>query len=488
MGAAEAGGLCGSGYRPIIRDSMKDRHLYFTREQWQDLAGPDWPDYDAWLQGASAPDPIVQHEIDDFEQKFRRDGAVWPIRTATACQSKWSWSTIYLNQLSTASCHRVNPTPFDLDQFDQFHNVPKKIHDRELMLRGEWPTGGCEYCRDIEDVGGFSDRMHNTAMRGLVPQELLSDPRSLSVTPTIVEIFAQNTCNLACVYCNSHVSSRIEQENQRFGAFVSNGVTITPTQVPAAAPEYFQRFMTWLDNNIQHLRRLHLLGGETFIQHDLMNSVLSVIERRANPNLSVCVFSNFNVPDRYWFDYLARFRDLQARGHIQRMELTASIDCWGAAAEYVRSGLNLDRFETKFAWAVEQDPAWLGLNVNQTITAMTIRTMPDLIDKLRYYSQNRHIGHYWEFYCGPQQFQHPRIFSGNFWRRDFERIFAAMPRDTEQQLEAIPRMQGIWNLLQAVTTPDTHGISQLHTYLDELDRRRGTDWRSIFPYLDLEAT
>jgi hypothetical protein len=328
--------------------------------------------------------------------------------------------------------------------------------------------------------------MHNSAMRGLAPPELDHDEQAVRVTPTILEIFAQNTCNLACVYCNSNLSSKIEQENHKFGRFERDGVVIHPTHVPQAADTYFDRFMTWLKQNIKHLKRLHLLGGETFLQHSLMSQVLAMLEQAPNPNLRVCVFSNFNVPDRYWFDYLGRFRDLQHQGYIDRMELTASIDCWGEQAEYVRSGLHLRRFEEKFAWAADQDPAWLALNVNQTITAMTIRTMPELIDKISFYSQNRHIGHYWEFYCGPQQFQHPRIFAWPFWQKDFERIMASMPRRTEDQLEAIPRMMGIQKVLEQQHEHDGHGVRQLHIYLDELDRRRGTDWHQVFPYLNID--
>jgi hypothetical protein len=63
----------------------------------------------------------------------------FPIKTATACQSKWAWSTIWINKGASASCHRVDPTPFDYEDFDNFHNLPKKLDDRRLMLEGNGP-------------------------------------------------------------------------------------------------------------------------------------------------------------------------------------------------------------------------------------------------------------------------------------------------------------------------------------------------------------
>ena len=88
--------------------NQENLHLYVTQQDYNNLAGPDWPHYDDFLQGHKAKELHVQQEIDDFVQMFKTDGIKFPINTKTACQSKWTWSTTYLNQLSTASCHLVS--------------------------------------------------------------------------------------------------------------------------------------------------------------------------------------------------------------------------------------------------------------------------------------------------------------------------------------------------------------------------------------------
>ena len=459
--------------------------LYLTPEQYKVYAGGDWPTYDEFIAGARPTHPDAQQYVDAMlNYTVNEQGKIFPIRTKTSCQSKWTWSTIYLDQLTTASCHRVSPSSLDLTNFDNFHNLPRKLNDRRLMLNGEWPTGGCEYCRDIENAGGFSDRQHNLEIPDLTPPELETDQNAIVVTPRIVEIFAQNTCNFSCIYCNDQLSSKIQQENLKFGEFNKDGVTIPIKLIHETTDEVFQKFLNWLEKNIHALKRLHLLGGETFLQEGLMNSVLTIIENNPNPDLQLCVFSNMNVPDKLWDRYINRIKDLQNKKHIKVFDLTASIDCWGAEAEYTRYGINLDKFEDRFAWA-SQEGDWIRLNANQTVTATTMRSMVGLIDKIRQYSKNKHIGHYFQFYTGMQMFQHPQTFSYKMWESDFEKIFEAMPKNTPSQLEAIPRMEGLQKQLQLVKQHNFDDIKKLHIYLDEIDRRRNTNWRNVFPYLDI---
>jgi len=416
----------------------------------------------------------------EYSKKF-------PINTATACQSKWTWSTIWLNRGQTSSCHRVEPVNIDPENFNNFHNLPKKIADRELMLEGQWPKGGCEYCQKIETAGGHSDRQHNNNIGGYTPKELSDNPLATHVTPRIVEIFAQNTCNLQCIYCAEDLSSKIRTENEKFGRLTVNGADLIIGKYlnelsPEQNDEYFDKFIQWLDDNIQGLARLHLLGGETFIQHNLMKRIFDVIERKPSPNLQLNIFSNFNAPEKHFYGYINQIKEYCKSKNIGRFDLTCSIDCWGPEQEYIRSGLNLEKLEKYLAWAAEQSEDWLYLNINQTISCMTIKTMPDLIKKLNQYSQHRHIGHYFEFVTG-YKWQHPEIFDYSMWENDFTRIFDVMQSATDEHKEAIARMQGIQQHLQYHGKHHQMNIEKLHRYLDELDSRRNTNWRTLFPYL-----
>lgn len=472
----------------------KNLSLYVTAEDYDAWAGPDWPAYQDYLQGANGNDQLIQKEIQQFTDLKIRDGIRFPILQKPACQSKWTWSTLWLNEQASSSCHRAGKNYFDLDNFDQFHNLPKKIQDREMMLRGQWPeTGGCSYCREIEEAGGWSDRQHNNEIRGLTPVELESDQGAVRVSPRLVEIFAYNTCNMSCLYCNANLSSKIQNENAKFGRFDKGGVHIPVMTVHETKKEFLQKFLHWLQNNMMQLKRLHLLGGETFLQHNLVEPVLDVIEHHPNPDLELCMFSNLMVPDKNWNQYMHRIQQLHRNGCIKIFDLTVSIDCWGREAEFVRWGLDLAQFERRLLWAVQQPQDWLRITVNQTICSLTMRTMPELMGKITEWQRHRPIGQYFEFVNwdgipnGFGQWLHPKWFGWQFWQADVERILAAVPQHTAQQLDVYQRLDGIFTLLRQNPDPDPEMIKKLHIYLDEMDRRRGTQWRSIFPYLDTHA-
>ena len=147
---------------------------------------------------------------------------VFPIKSDTACLLKWAWSTVYLGQGTSSSCHRTDQAPIPPDNFASFHNLPNKVAARELMKSGSWPKGGCQYCEKIEAAGGMSDRqyqLHAGHEQDRTPEELLTDPEAVEVVPTILEVYFNNTCNMACLYCGSHFSTKWEEENKRFGVF-----------------------------------------------------------------------------------------------------------------------------------------------------------------------------------------------------------------------------------------------------------------------------
>lgn len=162
------------------------------------------------------------------------------------------------------------------------------------MLDGKWPQGGCEYCQKIENVGGVSDRQNHLKIPNLVPPELDSNPLAVNVSPRILEIYFNNTCNLACVYCWDGFSSKIEQENRKFGRFDQQGVVIENKSHATNQSDLTQVFWDWMKKNCQTLERLHILGGEPFYQADFYRC-FDFFESNPCPKLELNVVSNLIV-------------------------------------------------------------------------------------------------------------------------------------------------------------------------------------------------
>lgn len=415
---------------------------------------------------------------------------IFPIKTKTACALKWEWSTVFLNDGTTSSCSRVGRHPVSLEEFDNFHNIPEKIKQRETMLQGEWPQpepylnadDGCRYCEKIEAAGGQSDRQFHLQVPDLTPKELDQEPWATKVTPTILELFINNTCNLACTYCHPQNSSQIEAENIKFGHFEKNGLVIKSAEIDRTLnSQYIDRMFSWMENNSNELRRLHILGGEPFYIKEFYR-LLDFFQEHPNPNLEFNLISNFMVDSDKLAQVLDTMRVMTINRCVKRFDITVSLDCWGPEQELARWGLKLDQLERNFEQLL--DKPWIYVNIQSALSPLTIKRFPDLIEKIKHWKKHRKVQHHFQPIFSPA-YHNPDIFGPEFWQKDLDKALSLMPRDEWQEKIAYDYLKGIISQIQnGCKKPDL--VVKFKTHLDELDRRRGTNWRSLFPYLDIE--
>lgn len=401
----------------------------------------------------------------------------FPIKTSTACQLKWTWSSLYLYNGETNSCHRVQRSAIP-ENFD-FHNTPKKIQDRQLMLQGLWPQGGCEHCQQVEAAGGRSDRQFQTEIPDLYPPELDIDTTAVHVTPRLVEVYLDNVCNMSCIYCEDKFSSRIHAENEKFGRFEYKNLVIDNISKRAENfDELQEKFWRWLDANYHEVYRLQVLGGEPFFQSQF-ETFMEFLESHANPKLEFNIVSNLKVSKDRLESTINRIKNLIRDKKIKRFDLTCSIDCWGAEQEYIRHGIDMEFWRKNFEYVCSQK--WIKVNINQTITNLGMKSMPDLIEYVNEIRKTRDVEHYFQkVYRNPHMY--PEIFGPEFFNSDFEKILAAMPDSTWQQKSAKDMMRGVQLEIQRHNKNNAE-IENLYIFLEENDRRRGTNWKKTFPWL-----
>ena len=401
----------------------------------------------------------------------------FPIKTKTSCQLKWAWSTIYLNTGVTKSCHRTGESVITSENFMDFHNTPKKIRERNKMLAGEWPKNSCGYCKKIEDTGGVSDRIRMSAIPNLSPMELETNAQATRIEPTLVEVYLSNTCQMSCLYCHPTLSSSIESENRKHGNFKKLGVDLKNNKnnfkdlVPA--------FWEWFKIGFKKIKRLHVLGGEPFYQKEF-EKMLDMIEQYPNPDCELNVVTNLMVSEEKLKYFVDRFYSLCKIRAIKRVDITCSIDCWGQEQEYVRYGINLAHWEKNFNYLMNKN--WLVLNINQTISVLTIKTMPNLLKKLNAWRQIRPVGHFFSGVDPAPNYLKAEIIGENFFDVDTKEILELMPNNDEQNNAAKEYMTGILNHINT-SKRNREQLVNLIIFLDEKDRRRGTNWKIVFPWL-----
>jgi hypothetical protein len=357
-----------------------------------------------------------------------------------------------------------------------------------MMLRGEWPQGGCQYCEKIETAGGMSDRQYQLHARhdhDRTPHELFEDPATLEVVPTILEVYFNNVCNMACLYCGSHFSTKWEEENRRFGVFKQGNVNFgynTPSN-----PNYermladFWKYLT--DNDrYKHIRYYQILGGEPFFQTEFDTSI-DFWESHPNPELTFNIITNLKVPPKKFRAYIDRFGKMVESGALKRLQITGSIDAWGPQEEYVRWGLDLAEWTENWEYLLDKD--WVVMCVNSAVSALTIKTAPELVEKINEWNDRRNpwnpISYSFMSVMTPPEMV-PDIFGPGVFEQDFERLLAAMRERNPSEVSAKEHMRGI--IKQIVAGPrNAERIADLKVYLTEIDRRRGTNWLELFPWL-----
>jgi len=391
---------------------------------------------------------------------------------------------------TTASCHRVTHDPYEFkDNKMNFHNIKTKLEARIKMLKGEWPGRGCEHCKSTEDAGGHSDRMSHLNMQGVTaPKELEKDTTAVDVTPTQLEIYFSNTCNLKCIYCNSKFSSTIDNENRIHGQF-DYGFEDNPGGAPIRIygkieinpniKEDTDKLFAWLEEHIHELNKVMILGGEPFLQKETERMV-ELLERTSNPNLTLVVFSNLTVDTYRVQKWLARMWRLVEQGKLNNLQVVGSLDCWGPQAEYVRNGLDLKKYMENFEFILNKTR--ITPSINSALMALTIPTLPDLIKQMNTWSKIREV--YWS---GMKAGDHMRPYlNPTIFGKDIVPLGLQKAVDIfETHGDAIKEAQ-LNNLIGIKTeceksAPNLWDQKMLRVYVEELDRRRGLDYKKLFP-------
>lgn len=414
------------------------------------------------------------------------ESRVFPIKQGVACQLKWSWNTLRLAESSSASCHRVQGVKLTPENFADIHNHPTWVEHRQLQLNGMFPQAGCEYCESIEKSGGVSDRILHSHEEDVYPPELDTDPLAVQVTPRMLEVFINNRCNLACIYCDESNSTKIHHENKKFGYGVK-GINDTLPIVRKIIPQVpfvddydalLEEFFKYLDSKYSTLRKLNVLGGEPFYQKEFFRLV-DFLADRENKNLDFTVVSNLMVSRTVLEEYVDKMKFMLTKRKLRQLNITASLDCFGPEQEYVRHGVELEKWKENFEYLAKHK--WIYITVNNTITSLTIKTLPELIMYINDIRKHRHINHSFSLVDGRPHL-HPEIFGPDYFEQELARVISLMPTVDTWSQKSVEYMQGIKNRL-ARSTEDKTKQNYLKLYLDEIDRRRGTDWRSVFPWL-----
>jgi hypothetical protein len=310
------------------------------------------------------------------------------------CLAKWTQVTMHLQLGHTHSCHHPKTHQIPLRELKRnptaLHNTMYKKRRRKEMLEGQRPEE-CDYCWNVEDSSNrFSDRTFKSAENWSYPY--MDEIKQLGwrddYNPKYVEVSFSNACNFKCSYCGPAFSTQWMVEAEKYGAYPTtdgfNDIEYLkqegkmPMSVTQPNP-YVDAFWNWWPNLYEDLHTFRITGGEPLMSQDTWK-VLDYILEHPNPNknLNLAINSNLGVPDKLVDRFIEKVSKICDEGRVKEFVIFTSVDSWGAQAEYIRNGLEFNRFWDNCHKVLEKCPKVI-LTYMVTYNALSVPNYDKLI-------------------------------------------------------------------------------------------------------------
>jgi organic radical activating enzyme len=410
------------------------------------------------------------------------------------CSAKWLMATMHFGMGENHSCyhppiHRWNLEDVKRDP-SMLHNTQHKIEQRRQMMNGEKPKE-CYYCFDMEAINPnvVSDRKRFTNEQYAIErrQEILDSP-ARPINPSYLELSFSNVCNFGCSYCSPGQSSKWENEVRKYGSYPVEDPTVHKDKMHEMILEdenpYIDAFWKWLPDAYKDLKYLRITGGEPLATRNFMK-LLDFVATNHNPNLTLVVNTNLCVPDKNLEAFFEKATTLLNAKTIKGLEVYTSMDTWGPQAEYIRDGLDIQRWESTVRRVSEQ--FHVPIRVMVTFGLMSIFNFKTFVEKV---IQMRNEGIDIMFNCArlvdPKQFD-LRILpdSADQYFTKTNTFIVDNGQVTNVERETWQMVYDFWRTRNSTMTPEDKAwrTDQFSKFINEYDKRRNKNFKENFPEL-----
>ncbi len=431
------------------------------------------------------------------------------------CLAKWTQVTIHLQMGQTHSCHHPSTHKIPVSELirnpSALHNTKYKKERRKEMLDGKRPSE-CEYCWNVEDNSDkFSDRVYKSHEPWSHPhmEEIKNLDWRADFNPRYVEVAFSNICNFKCSYCGPSFSSQWVQESKKFGGYPTfenfNNLEYLNSigQMPIPHTEhnpYVEAFWKWWPELYRDLHTFRITGGEPLLMNDTWK-ILDYIINEPNPNrdLKLGINSNLGSPDDLIDRLIDKIKIIEDNNLVKELVLYTSCDTWGNQAEYIRNGMEFNRFWDNVTKILSKTNRVVIVFMS-TYNALSVFNYDKLIRgvhslKKQFNSNDR----YWN----------PAVFlDSSYLRYPLHQSVQVLPYDLSDNIynhylladslrdhtDTFPGFVDIevdkikriydWMISPQDTNQQMRNRHDFYKFFSEHDKRRGTDFIKTFPELE----
>jgi hypothetical protein len=297
-------------------------------------------------------------------------------RLCCASREKASWATQYIDLEKSNNDSDYKPATLE-----EHWNSPYMMDIRKRLMAGE-EISQCQVCNDkILNINTYRGYFNNSLFGHKIDEafEKTNDDGYTEMKPISYDYRISNLCNFKCRMCGDQLSSQWEAEKRMMGHY-DNGHDAWATKKYKPLIENFQKEVAekelWDAVYEKRIEEIYWVGGEPLmwdIHWDIMKYLVDTGQSkdvivRYNTNLSRTSYKGINL-----YDLLP---------HFKYVNVSASVDGVGDNVEYVRHGLDWDKWLQNFKDGLFLNKIYGdgGVVLDVTITSVGLLSMKELFD------------------------------------------------------------------------------------------------------------
>ncbi len=385
--------------------------------------------------------------------------------------------------------------PLDAFNNDYMKNV------RKTMLNGKVPAS-CTKCFEEESNNVASKRvweMYEWIREGLDIEKLVRETSEDGSVPPVLkylDLRLGHTCNLKCVMCSPHDSSRWVQDHKELTSITKSPIILKQVEWGAdefdnywyEKPEFWQQIY----DQIPNIKHLYFAGGEPLMIKEHKLFLEEIIRRGYAKEITLRYNSNGILIDQAMIDIWNNFKQVR---------YAFSIDDLGDRNYYIRYPAKWEDIERSL-WLLDNTPDHIHVHIACAVQALNIKNVINFA-KWKLSQGFKKINKFKldDFESGGGIINMHLLYIPTFLSA---RI---LPKEDKQQIrEQIMEFKDwLWNnyrqddnfwhvnpygwkryeaILKFVEAQDhSHLLPDFKEYINNLDRIRGTDAKTVFPDL-----
>jgi hypothetical protein len=297
-------------------------------------------------------------------------------RLCCASREKASWATQYIDSEKSNNDSDYKPATLE-----EHWNSPYMMDIRKRLMAGE-EISQCQVCNDkILNINTYRGYFNHRLFGHKIDEafEKTNEDGYTEMKPISFDYRISNLCNFKCRMCGDQLSSQWEAENRMMGHY-DRGHDAWATKKYKPLIENFQKEVAekelWDAVYDKRIEEIYWVGGEPLmwdIHWDIMKYLVDTGQSkdvivRYNTNLSRTSYKGINL-----YDLLP---------HFKYVNVSASVDGVGENVEYVRHGLDWDKWLINFKDGLFLNKIYgdESIVLDVTITSMGLLSMKELFD------------------------------------------------------------------------------------------------------------